>query len=139
MCTNNYLHVIIFGLFTSNFIPILELNLKTGQLVITHFFPFNLMTFYFHEKNLFHPYFYQLQVLSKPSILSANTTLLTEDTAVKPEHETHSVLQFKRCGNENFFFQTSILIYNTYCGSLPTGMWTLSDEFLTKGSWNSVK
>lgn len=41
MCTNNYLHMIIFGLFTGNFIPILELNLKTGQSVLTpwyHFF-----------------------------------------------------------------------------------------------------
>lgn len=58
------------------------------------------MTFLFHEKIFFHPYFYQLQIFSKPSVLSANATLLTEDTTVKPEHETHSVLQFKRFGNE---------------------------------------
>lgn len=68
------------------------------------FFSFNLLTFFFHEKIFFHPYLYQLQIFSKPNILAANATLLTEDTTVKCEHETHSVLHFKRFGNEDFFF-----------------------------------
>lgn len=66
------------------------------------------MTFFFHVKIFFHPYLYQLQIFSKPRILAANATLLTEDTTVKPEHETHSVSQFKRFGNEEFFFPPDI-------------------------------